>query len=113
MLFMNDWDIENAMRRFHPDETPNLATGAHILAALANWTDHNSDGWCYWPKPVRAAKSLMTLLQAGEERYRNAYYDEVADATAAELKRALSPIKAFLTRQGVSHDVLILGRTPR
>ena len=50
---------------------------------------------------------------AVEKRYRDAHYDEVADATAADLKKALTPIKAFLTRQGVSHDVLILGRTPR
>lgn len=112
MLFMNAWDIEDALRRFHPDETPNLAMGAHILAALANWTDHNSDGWCYWPKPVRAAKSLITLLEAADRDAHNGRTDPV-DITSAQLTKALSPIKAFLTRQGVSHDVLILGRTPR
>lgn len=109
MLFMNSWDIEDAVRRFQPDETPNLAEGARVLAALAGWTDRNSDGWCYWPKPCRAAKSLITLLQAAETRDRNRYTsrsEDPRDATAAELSKALRPIKAFLTRQGLSYDVL-------
>lgn len=105
MLFMNEWDIEDAQRRFRPDETPNLAAGARTLAALADWTNHNSDGWCYWPKPVRAAKSLMTLLQAAG-RPGSRWSDPIEDISATDLKKALSPIKAFLTRQGVSHDLL-------
>ena len=99
MLFMNDWEIENALRRFNSDQTPNLAAGARALAALADWTNRNSDGWAYWPKPCRAAKSLQTLLQS-VDRF------DPADVSAADLNKALRPIKAFLTRQGVSYDVL-------
>jgi len=109
MLFMNEWDIEDAQRRFYPDETPNLAAAAQILAVLAAWTNANSDGWAYWPKPVRAAKRLMELLQAGEARNRNRY-DEPVDATDAELATALTPVKAFLTRQGVEYEFTIGGK---
>lgn len=103
MRFMNEWDIEDALRRFRPDETPNLATGAEVLAALAGWTNRNSDGWAYWPKPVRAANALIVLLEAQRgKRWGN----PVEDVTAAQLKKALAPIKAFLTRQGVAYDVV-------
>jgi len=103
MTWMNEWDIEDALRQFDPAETPNLAAGAQVLDALRGWANENSDGWVYWPKPSRAAKSLMTLLQ-GAERW------DPVDVTPTELKRALAPIKAFLTRQGVAHD-LVLGGT--
>ena len=99
MMFMNEWDIDDAKERFDHWETPNLAKGARVLGALANWTNENSDGWCYWPKPTRAAVKLMTLLESAE-RF------PVDDVSAADLTKALSPIKAFLTRQGVSHDLL-------
>ncbi|MGV8972213.1 MAG: hypothetical protein ACOH10_07810 [Rhodoglobus sp.] len=107
MMFMNEWDIENALRRFNTGETPNLAAGARTLSALAEWTNRNSDGWAYWPKPCRAAKSLMTLLEAAEAAQRRGWsYGDFTDVTAADLAKALRPIKAFLTRQGVSYDVL-------
>jgi hypothetical protein len=101
MLFMNSGDIDDAKRRFNSRETPNLATGARALSALADWTNRNSDGWCYWPKPCRAARSLQTLLQSADR------FDPT-DVSSADLTKALSPIKAFLTRQGVSHDEVLL-----
>lgn len=112
MTWMNEYEVEDALRRWSPGETPNLAAGAQILDSLRGWANRNSDGWVYWPKPSRAAASLQTLLQAGEARERNRYTngEQPRDATAAELKKALSPIKAFLTRQGVDHD-LVLGGT--
>lgn len=103
MRFMNEWDIDLLLRRTSVD-TPNRAAGAIVLSALARWTNENSDGWVYWPKPARAAGSLMKVLEEGQ----SAYYRgaEVVDLTDAELKRALAPIKAFLTRQGVPHSVV-------
>lgn len=99
---MNEWDVEDLERRFYVDETPHLREAARVLARLVDWTNRNSDGWCYWPKPSRAAKSLMTLLEAADR------YDPV-DVTATQLTKALSPVKAFLTRQGVAHEE-VLGR---
>lgn len=109
MLFMNEYDIEDALRRVNPDTEPVLAEAVIALANLAAWTNNNSDGWAYWPKPCRAAKALQEAIQAHQRWERAAYQgrrDPADEITPAALKKALSPIKAFLTRQGVSHDVL-------
>jgi len=50
-------------------------------------TNEHSDGWAYWSAPLKAADKLMTLIESG-------------DATEAQYKSALSPIKAFYTRRG-------------
>ena len=91
MTWMNEWDVEDAVRRFNYANTPNLAEGARVLDNLVRWTNRNSDGWPYWRKPSRAASQLMGLLE-GVDRY------DPDDITAAQLKKALAPIKAFFTR---------------
>lgn len=101
MMFMNEWDIGNAIAQFDQQETPNLARGAQTLLALMNWTNENSDGWPYWPKPARAATRLMTLLQAADR------FDP-QDVTAAEMNAALRPVKVFLTRQNANHAGIIV-----
>ena len=63
------------------------------------WADANSDGWAYWPKPARAARKLQMLLD-GKSCCS-------PDVSGAELKAALSPVKAFLTRHGVSHEEVL------
>jgi len=106
--WMNEWEIEEIVERFDASETPNLAAGAHALQALEYWTNRNSDGWPYWQKPSRAAVRLMTLLNdekrdpalSGRRDY------DPSDVTKAELAKALTPIKSFLTRQGVAHTLL-------
>jgi hypothetical protein len=108
VLFMNEYDIEDALRRANPDTEPVFTEAVITLANLAAWTNANSDGWAYWPKPCRAAKSLQEAIQAhlAYERSEYRHPREGAEITAATLKKALSPIKAFLTRQGA--DVAIL-----
>lgn len=102
MLFMNEFDIENAVRRFdHTCETtPNRATLALIVSALAEWANYNSDGWAYWPKPARAAAKAMSqvypVTNADVQRM------ESKDCTAAEFNAATRPITSFLTRQGTT-----------
>lgn len=96
MLFFNEYDVQDAVIRYATDSTtPNLGTAALALQSLVDWTNSNSDGWAYWPKPCRAAKSLQQLLQSAD-RY------NPQDVTAAEVKKALTPVRAFLTRQGVT-----------
>lgn len=102
MYFWNEYDIESAYGRFERSDCQVAMTGVLIVARLANWTNAHSDGWAYWPKPVRAAKNLMVLLDSLDR------YDPI-DITPAQLKKACVPIKSFLTRQGVDHDV-IFGR---
>jgi hypothetical protein len=96
MLFMNEYEIEDSLLRFGSEETPNLLKGAKVLDGLRRWANSNSDGWAYWQKPLLAAKKLMTLLQAADR------FDPT-DCTDAELRAALTPIKSFLTKQGVEH----------
>lgn len=87
MMFMNDYDIDNATCRFNPDTAKGKA--ARILAAHRDAVDANSDGWAHWRAPVQAAKRLMELLQG----------PPISETTAAAmLKRALPPIKAFYTK---------------
>lgn len=105
MMFMNQWDIEDAGRhaRLMAEEgydVPNLITAADALHALMRWTNDNSDGWHVWPKPTRAAKRLMELLDNPERRRNWMNGVEVEDISDAALKAALTPIKALLTRQG-------------
>lgn len=98
-MWMNQWEVEEALIKFNRGDTPNLGRGAFILARLMIWTNRNSDGWPYWQKPSRAASSLMDLLHSVDR------FDPV-DVTEAQLKKVFSPIKAFLTRQGVDHDLI-------
>lgn len=108
MRFMNDYDIERALRRYSTGRTPNRLRAAITIARLANWTNRNSDGWAYWPKPCRAAAKIMALLE-GTGSTTNDVLDTLlrTDATDAELKAALVPVKAFLTRHGVDHAEVI------
>jgi hypothetical protein len=100
MLFMNRWDIAEAMDRFRRTQTPTLYHAATILHRLQQWTDEHSDGWAYWPKPCRAAKALMTVIQAAD-------HGHPEDITAAQLKKACQPIRTFLTRQGANPTEII------
>ena len=100
MHFMNDYDIEIAQHRFDTPATPNRSKVADVVARLADWANDNSDGWAYWPKPMRAAAKLGRLLElrAGFVRHEDRLRTDITDA---ELRAALAPIKSFLTRQRV------------
>lgn len=98
-MWMNEHEVEEALRRFD-DDTPNLREGAQVLDRLVRWTNNNSDGWPYWPKPARAANTLMGLL-GGADRF------DPKDISGRQLALALRPIKSFLTRQGVNHDEVL------
>ena len=103
MRYMNDHDIDRAAHRY--GDHPILGPAATTLANLAAWTDRNSDGWAYWPKPARAAARLMEMIERdGTSRY--ALDDDRADVTAAEYRKALAPIKAFRTRQGADFVIV-------
>lgn len=100
---MNEWDIDRAEARYagHPILEPAVRT----LRSLVEWTNRNSDGWAYWPKPCRAAARLMEMI---ERDGTNRYFDdsERGDVTVAEYRAALRPIKAFRTRQGADFEIL-------
>ena len=100
MRFMNTWEVDEMVQRF--DHHPILGKGARTLANLRDAADQNSDGWAYWPKPARAARKLMELL----ETHRRAYFMlENPEVDASQMRAALAPIKAFRTRSGLSFEV--------
>lgn len=108
MYYMNEFEVEEQndrayMRSRFGEELPGICTAVATLQWLMHWTNHNSDGWAYWPKPVNAAKALIVLL----EEYNGSRMGHTCpeeDIPSNELKKALQPIKAFLTRQGVHHS---------
>lgn len=105
MKYMNDYDLDNAARRYDPNVVPNRAKLTKVISRLMEWTNQNSDGWAYWPKPVRAAARAMELIESttNPENERR----EREDASDAETASALRPIKSFLTRMGVDHSIIL------
>lgn len=93
MRFMNTYEIDEAVERF--ERHPVLGPASKLLAQLRDKADNVSDGWCYWPKPVRAANKLIELVDV--PRYQPEAMDK---ATPAAFKAAMVPVKAFCTRQG-------------
>lgn len=105
-MFMNGYDIDDALQRF--EVHPVLGPATRTMAELRDWTNNNSDGWGYWKQPMRAAEKLMVLIQGDGT---SQYYDrERDDVTAADLKIALRPIKRFRTQ--VSADFQIVEELP-
>lgn len=95
MLFMNHYEIEDAVGRYADD--PVLGPASITLANLMDWTNRNSDGWAYWPKPCRAAKALQALFP---ERW------DDERPTIEQYRAALRPVKAFRTRQGADFEIV-------
>jgi hypothetical protein len=96
---VNEYEIDDVVAHFGKDkqEIPNLFAAALALSRLRGWTNSHSDGWQYWSKPSTAATQLITVVKEGERQYRKTW--EWQDITEAQLKKALTPVKSFLTRQ--------------
>jgi hypothetical protein len=102
MRFMNDYDLDYARMRFTRASKPNRLALVMVVDLLREWTNHHSDGWAYWPKPVRAAERAIRLIESTTNAANE--YQETVDITDEEMLWAVRPIKAFLTRQGVSAE---------
>lgn len=106
-MFMNEYEIETVQRKIdagYYDGLPNFQRAVGILDRLHDWANNNSDGWASWPKPSRAANSLMGWIFRTENsmRFRS---DQVQDISDADLKKAITSIKSFLTRQRVTPEI--------
>lgn len=101
MLYMNDYDIDDAAERFA--NHPVLGPATRTLANLRDCVNRSSDGWAYWPSPCRAANKLQVLIQGdGSRQARNGARD---DATVEALRSAYRPIRAFRTRHKLHFDI--------
>jgi hypothetical protein len=112
-MWMNEHEVEEAADLYgeQAHEVPNLYAGARVLYALMRWTNDNSDGWPYWNKPSKAADKLQTLLHENLYAARFGNYQGTArplqDVSAVTLAAAITPVKAFLTRQGIDHGAVL------
>ena len=99
--FMAEYMIIDLANEIDAERFPNLARTAHTVRNLMRWTNNNSDGWAYWVKPSRAASKAIDALHA----YNFARYGhgEQADLSDADYRKALAPIKAFMTRYNREH----------
>lgn len=102
MRYMSDYDIGQARTRFTRAVCPNRLALVMVIEHLAEWTDAVSDGWAYWVKPRRAADAAMALVESTTNAANQAQEDQ--DITDAEMRAAVRPIKAFLTREKVDAD---------
>lgn len=99
MHFMNEYEIDDAVRRFR--DHPTLGPATRTLSNLRDCANKNSDGWAYWPKPCRSAARLIALIE-GDRMSRFTDRDEV---TAAQVKATYGPIKSFLTRHDLACEI--------
>jgi hypothetical protein len=100
---MNEYDVVQVTSEFNEDDQyPNLGLAAQVLYRLMVWTNENSDGWPYWAKPRQAAAGLVGQLQDAQAQVR--MHSLQGDIPDRDLQRALRPVKAFLTRQGVDYN---------
>lgn len=111
MTWLNEYDVQDAVHYIEnpwrdDPERPNLKRAVKTLEALVEWTNRNSDGWPYWQKPSRAASKLSEIIQDSvlSHQGRTGYASDISEG---ELKRALTPIKSFLTKRGVPHEEVI------
>lgn len=112
-MWVNEYEAATLLNNARFEEKPYATDGAMILDRLIEWTNTHSDGWPYWQKPARAADRLIVLL------YENDRKNDGEDITAADLRKALTPIKAFITKQiagGGSNESdrlwILEGKTP-
>lgn len=87
MMFMNEWDIEEAKDRH--ESHPVLGPATRTLKHFMDIVNANSDGWPYWSAAPKAARKLMELIQ------------NPATATEAAYRKALTPIRTLLTKNNL------------
>lgn len=100
MKYMNEHDIERAEMLFRsgpPSEHhPVLGPAVLTLRSLMAGANGCSDGWASWPKPARAARQLMELLEPTGSILIN---DRIRpDATPARLQAAYTQLRRFRTQ---------------
>lgn len=98
-MWMNRYDVEDSAERWARMPHPVLTPASQTLLNLMQAVDSCSDGWPYWTKPSRAASKLQELVSQGNDWYRQQYqHPRAPEPTVAQYKKALTPIKSFLTR---------------
>jgi len=92
-MWMNQGEIEMMAHNHHA--CPNVRKGVRLLQRLMEAVNEQSDGWAYWSAPGKAAEKLMDLLKG----VGNLWYDTHGTISDADLRKAITPIRAMVTRQ--------------
>jgi hypothetical protein len=98
MKFANEGQI-NTWRRLTTGRGDNLESAVLILRGVMDDADNNSDGWAYWAKPCNACKQLIELIERSFQAGSYAAASPPYPIHAADLRKALAPIRGFYTRQ--------------
>ncbi len=85
MRFMNEGDILAAQER--PGANDLHRKLARFLGRFRGLVNSVSDGWAHWSAPVKACRKVFEVLEDGDGR-----------PTEADVKKALTPVKAFCTK---------------
>lgn len=96
MMFLNEFDLARCDRNLDADIVPNRRAVLDVVIRLRDWTNCNSDGWSYWPDPVRASRPAFRLIYGATNAEEDALM--LTDCTDAVAKRGLATIKGFCTR---------------
>ena len=92
-MFMNQYEIEDAANQTH--DCQNVRKGVQLLLKLMQSVNEQSDGWAYWSAPSKSAEKLQELLKTAG----NMSYGTHGKISAADLKKAVAPIRSMVTRQ--------------
>lgn len=97
--WMNEYDVDLAVQHYAENphaaaKYPERAKAARFLKEFMEEVNSHSDGWAYWRLPANAAKQLMDLLQMANQ--------EPEIVTEQSFRKALGPIKSFMTRRGLA-----------
>jgi hypothetical protein len=97
MLYMNEYEIETAVKLLANDPTGKMA---RFLRDFKDEVNAHSDGWAYWRAPLRAARQLMMLVNSAVSAKRPNRDTVFIDISEKGFTKALAPIKSFYTRRG-------------
>lgn len=92
-MFLNQYDVEQMAGQQHADL--NVRKGVRLILRLMQATNDQSDGWAYWSPPSKSIEKLVQLLQTAG----NLMYGTRGSISDADLRKAVSPIRAMVTRQ--------------
>lgn len=112
--FWNQAEIEMMVDRAARLDTTTALAGRYAARYLTI-INENSDGWAYWSACHGPAEKLLTALDRATGGGFRAPGDPV---TPDELKKALSPMKALLTRRklpalALNHVAIVSSRRHR
>lgn len=96
-MTLNEYDIDEILDITRHDY-PEIEPYAQFLYDWKEAVNSNSDGWPYWKAGRNAADKLADLL----EGVKTARFGRGTIPTEAQLKKALTPIRAAATRHNLT-----------